>query len=71
MPSKAEGCRRMTKKAAKVALHKVYGPPQPGDPPPPPGVWTRRYFLDPQWKGFRKWFQETYAATPNFRHGKS
>lgn len=46
----------------EAAIRKVYGPPQPGDPPPPPGVWTRRYFHDPQWKGFRKWFAKTYDA---------
>lgn len=47
---------------AEAALRKVYGPPQPGDPPPLPDVFTRRYFLDPQWKGFRKWFADCYGA---------
>ncbi len=45
-----------------AAIRKVYGPPQPGDPPLPPGVWTQRYFLDPQWPGFRKWFIKNYGA---------
>ena len=45
----------------EVALRKVYGPSQPGDPPRGPGVWTRRYALDPQWRGFRKWFREQYG----------
>jgi hypothetical protein len=47
---------------AEAALRKVYGPPQPGDPPPAPGIWTRRYSLDPQRKGFRKWFREQYGS---------
>lgn len=47
---------------AEQAILKVYGPPKPGDPPPPPGVWTQRYFLDPQWPGFRKWFREKYGS---------
>jgi hypothetical protein len=45
-----------------AAIRKVYGPPKPDDPPLPPGVWTQRYFLDPEWKGFRKWFRETYGS---------
>lgn len=44
----------------EAAIHKVYGPPRPGDPPPSPGAWIRRYTLDPQWKGFRRWFRQTY-----------
>ena len=47
---------------ADAAIRKVYGPPKPGDPPLPPGVWTQRYNLDPEWKGFRKWFKETYDS---------
>ena len=46
----------------EVALPKVYGPPQPGEPPCGPGVWTRRYALSPQWRGFRKWFREQYGS---------
>jgi hypothetical protein len=46
---------------AGAAIRKVYGPPKPGDPPPGPDVWTRRYELDPQWRGFRKWFREQYG----------
>ncbi len=45
-----------------AAIRKVYGPPKPGDPPPPPGIWTQRYFLDPEWKGFRNWFTKTYGS---------
>jgi hypothetical protein len=45
----------------EVAIRKAYGPPKPGEPPPGPGVWTRRYVLDPQWRGFRKWFHERYG----------
>ena len=45
-----------------AALFKVYGPPKPEDPPAGPGVWTRRYFLDPQTRGFRKWFREQYGS---------
>ena len=47
---------------ADAAIRKVYGPPKPGDPPLPPGVWTQRYFLNPEWKGFRKWFSKTYGS---------
>ncbi len=47
---------------AEAALRKVYGPPQPGDPPGAPGVWTRRYVLDPERKGFGKWFREKYDS---------
>ena len=47
---------------ADAAIRKVYGPPKHGDPPLPPGVWTQRYNLDPGWKGFRKWFKETYGS---------
>ena len=56
-----------TKQTAKVAaeaeaaIHKIYGPGKPGDPPLRPGVWTRRYFLNPEWKGFHKWFRKTYG----------
>lgn len=50
--------------AIAAALRKVYGPPKSDDPPPGPGVWTRRYYLDPQWPGFRKWFRERYEAQP-------
>jgi len=46
---------------AEAALHRVYGPCKPGDPPLGPGVWTRRYFLDPERKGFRKWFRKNYV----------
>ena len=46
----------------EAALRQVYGPPKPGDPPPAPGVWTQRYFLNPQWPGFRKWFREQYGS---------
>lgn len=45
----------------ETALRKVYGPPQANDLPPGPGVWTQRYHLDPQWRGFRKWFRERYG----------
>ena len=45
-----------------AALRNVYGPPQPDDPPLPPGVWTERYVLNPQWKGFPKWFREKYGS---------
>jgi hypothetical protein len=44
-----------------ASLRKVYGPPRPGDPPPGPDVWTERYFLNPQWKHFQKWFREHYG----------
>ena len=47
---------------AEAALHRVYGQPQPGEAPRAPGVWTNRYFLDPQRKGFRKWFRDTYGS---------
>jgi hypothetical protein len=47
---------------AETALRNVYGPPLPGDPAPGPGVWTRRYVLDPEWKGFRKWFRKQYGS---------
>ena len=46
---------------ADAAIHKVYGPRKLGDPPLQPGVWTRRYFLDPEWKGFSKWLRRTYG----------
>lgn len=45
----------------EAALLKAYGAPQPGVPPPGPDAWTRRYDLDPQWSGFRKWFRENYG----------
>lgn len=48
---------------AEAAIRKVYGPPRPDDPPPPPGVWSQRYGLDPQWKGFRRWFHHIYGAS--------
>lgn len=46
----------------EAALRNVYGPPKPDDPPLRPGVWTERYVLNPQWKGFPKWFRETYGS---------
>jgi hypothetical protein len=44
-----------------AAICKVYGPPKPGDPPPRPDAWTQRYEIDPQWRGFRRWFRERYG----------
>jgi hypothetical protein len=45
----------------EAALGAVYGPPKPGSPLPGPGIWTRRYVLDPNSKKFKKWFQEKYG----------
>lgn len=46
---------------AETALRKVYGPHQPGESSSRPDAWTRRYVLSPQWRGFRKWFRESYG----------
>lgn len=66
-PHAAQYFRDTVREAADMAtidaaLRKVYGPPKPNDPPPGPGVWTQRYRLDPQWRGFRKWFRARYGA---------
>ena len=54
------------RREAAAALHKIYGPPPPGQPEHVSTLWTDRYHPPPT-RIFFKWFHEKYPSTPKRR----